>query len=186
VPAPRRSRGSGASPSLPGDALQHKASKRRRPPPKKRRQARLQREEDAAAAADAPSSTLLAALTAWVAIRAAYWVLRTIQFGFRVSWASRPTQTRSKGYELPPDEFVWASAEVGRWVSAGYARRLSPAAGAGAPWVSLTFIVYGSKPRLVVDLRLINLHVRKRVLQYQRLPNSWPRSSQTTTSSLGT
>jgi len=102
---------------------------------------------------------------------AAYWVLRTIQFGFRVPWASRPPPTRSKGYALPPDELVWASAEVGRWVSAGYARRLSPAAGAGAPWVSPTFIVYGSKPRLVIDLRLINLHVRKRVFQYQRLPS---------------
>jgi len=99
---------------LPGDAPQHKASKRRRPHAWERRQARRQREEDAAAAANAPYSTLLAALTAWAAMGAAYWVLWTIQFGFRVPWASRPPPTRSKGHALPPDELVWASAEVGR------------------------------------------------------------------------
>ena len=133
MPAPRRTRGSGASPRLPGDALQHKESKRRRPHAWERRQARRQREEDAAAAADAPYSTLLAAMPAWAAMGAAYCVLRKIRFGFCVSWASRPPPTQSKGYALPADELVWASAEVGLWVSAGYARRLSLAAGAGAP-----------------------------------------------------
>ena len=56
-------------------------------------------------------------------------------------------------------------------MSAGYARRVSPAGGAGAPCVSPTLIVYGFMPRLVIDLRLINLHARERVFQYQRLPS---------------
>ena len=102
---------------------------------------------------------------------AAYWVLRTIQFGFRVPWASRPPPTKSKGYAMPGDEQLWSETEVARWVAAGYAKRLSPAAGAGAPWVSPTFVVYGSKPRLVIDLRLINLHIRRRIFQYQKLPS---------------
>jgi len=159
------------SPRLPGDSQHHKASKRRRPQIRERRQARQQREDDAAAAAAAPYSTLLASLTQWAAMGAAHWVLRTIQFGFRVPWASRPPPTRSTGYAMPADKLSWSRTEVGRWVLAGFAKRLSPAAGAGAPWVSPTFIVYGSKPRLVIDLRLINLHVRKRVFQYQRLPS---------------
>jgi len=100
VPAPRRTRGLGASPRLPGDAPQHKASKRRRPHDWERRQARRQRrqrEEAAAAAADAPYMTSLASLPAWAAMGAAYWVLRTIRFGFRVPWASRPPLNRPKG-----------------------------------------------------------------------------------------
>jgi len=156
---------------LPGDAPPKKASKRRRPDSRRRRQARRQHEADAAAAAAAPYATLLAALRTWAAMRAAYWVLRTIQFGFRVPWASRPPPTKSKGYAMPCDEQLWSETEVARWVAAGYATRLSPAAGAGAPWVSPTFVVYGSKPRLVIDLRLINLHIRRRIFQYQKLPS---------------
>jgi len=37
--------------------------------------------------------------------------------------------------------------------------------------VSPTLIVYGFIPRLVIDLRLINLHARERVFQYQRQPS---------------
>ena len=37
--------------------------------------------------------------------------------------------------------------------------------------MSPTFIVYSSKQLLIIDLRLINLHVRKRFFQYQRLPS---------------
>ena len=122
-----------------------------------------------AAAADAPYSTLLAALTTWAAMGAAYWVLRTIKFGFRVPWTSRPPPIQSKGYVMPAEQRLWSETEVERWVAAGYTSRLSPAAGAGAPWVSPTLVVYGSKPRLVIDLRNINLHIRRRIFQYQKL-----------------
>jgi len=98
-----------------------------------------------------------------------YWVLRTIKFGFRVPWASHPPPIQSKGYAMPAEQRLWSETEVERWVAAGYTSRLSPAAGAGAPWVSLTFVVYGSKPRLVIDLRKINLHIRRRIFQYQKL-----------------
>jgi len=102
---------------------------------------------------------------------AEYWVLQTIQFGFRVPWASRPPPAKSKGYAMPCDRQLWSETEVVRWVAAGYATMLSPAAGAGAPWVSPTFEVYGSKPRLVIDLRLINLHIRRRIFQFRKLPS---------------
>ena len=171
TPTPRRTRGSGVPPRSPGGSQHEKESKRRRPDARSRRQARRQLDADAAAAGAAPYSTLLAALTTWAAMRAAYWVLRTIQCGFRVPWASRPLPTKSKGYPMPEDVRLWAETEVGRWVAAGYASKLSPEAGAGAPWVSPTFVVHGSKPRLVIDLRLINLHIRKRIFQYQKLPS---------------
>jgi len=113
----------------------------------------------------------LAALRTSAAMGAAYWVLPSIQFGFRVPWASRPPPTKSKGYVMPCDRQLWSETEVARWVAAGYATRLSPAAGAGAPWVSPTLVVYGSKPWLVIDLHLMNLHIRRRIFQYQKLPS---------------
>lgn len=99
----------------------------------------------------------------------AYWVLRTIQFGFRDPWVRRPPPTRSKGYAMPDSEREWCMEEVGRWVEVGYVTRLSQAAGAGSPWVSPSFVVYGGKPRLVIDLRKINNYISRRLFQYQRL-----------------
>jgi len=75
------------------------------------------------------------------------------------------------GYALNDDELSWRKIEVGRWVLAGYVRRLSQAAGAGTTWVSPTFVVHGGNARLVIDLRAINRHIRKWVFQYQRLPS---------------
>jgi len=137
---PRRTRGSSASPRLPGGAASNKARKRRRPDARRRRQVRRQQEEDKAAGAAPPCSTRLAALVAWNALGAAYWVLRTIQYGFRVPWERRPPPTRSVGYALNDDKLSWSKIEVGRSVLAGYVRRLSQAAGAGSPWVSPTFV----------------------------------------------
>jgi len=104
MPTPRRTRGPGAPPRFPGGAPPRKASKRHHLESLWRRQARREHEADAAAAADALYSALLAALTTWVAMGAAYRVLRTIQFGFRVHWASRPPPTKSKGYAMPADQ----------------------------------------------------------------------------------
>jgi len=132
---------------------------------------RRQQQEDEAAGVAQPYSTMLAASAAWTALGAAYWVLRTIQYGLHVPWDRRPPPTRSVGYALNDDEMSWSKIEVGRWLLAGYVRRLSQAAGAGSPWVSPTFVVHGGKARLVIDLRAINRHIRKRVFQYQRLPS---------------
>lgn len=166
---PRRTGGSGASPRLPGGAASNKARKSRWPDARRLRQVWRQQQDDEAAGAAPPYSTLLAALAAWTALGAAYWVLRTIQYGFRVPWERRPPPTRSVGYALTDDELGWSRIEVGRWVLAGYVRRLSQAAGTGLPWVSQTFVAHGGKARLVIDLRAINRHIRKRVFQYQRL-----------------
>jgi len=160
---PRRTRGSGASPHLPGGAASNKARKRRRPDARRRRQVRRRQEEDEAAGAAPPYSTLLPALAAWTALGTAHWVLRTIQYGFHVPWERRPPPTRSVGYALNDDELSGCKIDVGRWVLAGYVRRLSQAACAGSPWVSPTFVVHGGKARLVIDLRAINRHIRKRV-----------------------
>ena len=132
---------------------------------------RRRQEEDEAAGAAPPYSTLLPALAAWTALGTAHWVLWTIQYGFHVSWERRPPPTRSVGYALNDDELSGSKIDVGRWVLAGYVRRLSQAAGAGSPWVSPTFVVHGGKARLVIDLRAINRHIRTRVFQYQRLPS---------------
>jgi len=72
---------------------------------------------------------------------------------------------------MPAERRLWSETELERWVAAGYASRISPAAGAGAPWVSPTFVVYGSKPGLVIELRMINLHIRRRIFKYQKLPS---------------
>jgi len=70
---------------------------------------------------------------------------------------------------MPAERRLWSETELERWVAAGYASRISPAAGAGAPLVSPTFVVYGSKPGLVIELRMINLHIRWRIFKYQKL-----------------
>jgi len=137
----------------------------------RRRQGRRQQEEDVAAGAAPPYSTLLAAQAAWTVLRAVFWVLRTIQHGFRVPWERRAPSKRSVGYALNDDELSWSKIEVGRWVLAGYVRRLSQAAGACSPWVSPMFVVHGGKARLVIGLRAINRHIRNRDFQYQRLPS---------------
>lgn len=97
------------------------------------------------------------------------WVLRTILYGLAIPWLSRPPPTRSAGYPMAAKEADWSLTEVQRWVAAGFVRRLSAAAGASAPWVSPTFVVYGGKPRLVVDLRKINRYITPKRFQYQRL-----------------
>jgi len=76
--------------------------------------------------------------------------------------------------------------EVERRVAAGYASRLSPAACTGAPWVSTTFVVYDSKPRLVTDLRIstpTSVGGSSRTRSFHR---SCRRSSRATTTSPGT
>jgi len=70
---------------------------------------------------------------------------------------------------MPAAEQAWCGVEILRWVTAGYVRRLSTAAGAGSPWVSPSFVVHGGKDRLVVDLRLINRFIQPRPFNYQRL-----------------
>lgn len=127
--------------------------------------------EDEAAAAASPFSTLRLSAAAWAAMGATGWVLRTILFGLRIPWVSLPPPTRSKGYPMPSVEQLWSTNEAKRWVAAGYARRLSKAAGAGSLWVSPTFVVHGPKDRLVVDLRQINRFIAERKFKYQRLAN---------------
>lgn len=129
----------------------------------------MQQADDAAAAA-APYATLFNSLAASAAMGAAYWVLRAIRFGFQVPWERMPPPSRSAGYPLPAVEALWCATEVDAWVTAGYVTRLSQAAGAGSPWVSPSFVVYGSKSRLAIDLRRINAHIKKRIFHYQRLP----------------
>lgn len=97
----RRNRGSALPPRLPGGKVLHKASKRRRPDSRTRRHARRVQQADDAAAAAAPYATLFNSLAAWAAMGAAYWVLRTIRFGFQVPWERTPPPTRSAGYPLP-------------------------------------------------------------------------------------
>lgn len=169
LPTPRLPRGSVPPPHLPGGGARPKASKRRRPHSRARRHARRQQQADDAAAAAAPFSTLLASVGAWNALGAAYWVIRTIRYGFKVPWERTPPPTRSFGYAMKDEELEWCRTEGDRWVLAGYVTRLSKAAGAGAPWVSPTFVVYGGKPRLVVDLRRINENIRTRLFKYMRL-----------------
>lgn len=172
---PRRKRGSGPPPRLPRGGASIKESKRRRPDARARRHAhRLAAKDDAACAAP-PYATMLRALGAWTALGVAYWVLRTIQFGFRVPWVRRPPPTRSKGYAMPDSEREWCMEEVGRWVEVGYVTRLSQAAGAGSPWVSPSYVLYGGKPALVIDLRKINTYTSRRLFHYQRLGRRWPR-----------
>lgn len=125
--------------------------------------------DDEAAAAVSPFSTLRLSAAAWAAMGATGWVLRTILFGLRIPWVSLPPPARSKGYPMPSDEQLWCANEVNRWVGAGFARRLSKAAGAGSLWVSPTFVVHGAKDRLVVDLRHINRFIAERKFKYQRL-----------------
>lgn len=66
-------------------------------------------------------------------------------------------------------ETAWCKGEVQRWVTAGFLRGLSSAVGASSAWVSPTFVVYGRKARLVVDLRRIIVLISPRLCQYQRL-----------------
>lgn len=88
--------------------------------------------DDEAAAAASSFSTLRLSAAAWAAMGATSWVLRTILFGLRIPWVSLPPPTRSKGYPMPSIEQLWSANEVKRWVAAGFARRLSKAAGAGS------------------------------------------------------
>lgn len=81
---------------------------------------------------------------------------------------SRNTSCGPAG-EMPAAEQGWCGVEVPRWVTAGYLRRLSTAAGARSPWVSSSFVLHDSKDRLVVDLRLINRFIQPRPFKYQRL-----------------
>lgn len=70
---------------------------------------------------------------------------------------------------MPAEEQTLCGVEVLRWVTAGYVRRLSTAAGAGSPWVSPSFVVHGGKDRMAVDLRLVNRFIQPRPFNYQRL-----------------
>lgn len=97
-------------------------------------------------------------------------MLRIIRFGFQLRWERTPPPTWSACYPLPAVEELWSATEVDAWVTASYVTRLCRAAGAGSSWVSSPFVVYGSRPRLVIVLRRINANIKKRVLQYQRLP----------------
>lgn len=119
--------------------------------------------------ADAPYACLWRCAAAWAVLGAAPWVLRTILCGLFIPWMSPPTPTRSRGYPMPGAAKAWCGVEVLRWVTAGYVRRLSTAAGAGSPWVSPSLVVHSSKDRLVVDLRLINRFIQPPPFKYQRL-----------------
>lgn len=61
--------------------------------------------------------------------------------------------------------------ELDRWVAAGYVRRLTKQQAAAAPCVSPAFVSMDrpGKPRLVVDLRQVNEHLRAVKFKYEAL-----------------
>ena len=128
---------------------------------------------DDVAAGEPPAQPARASVDAWREIGASRWVRRALKFGLRLPWLTprgRP-RTRCRPYPTGGRDGAFVDEELDRWTQAGFVRRMSEAEAAAAPCVSPAFVSWDrpEKPRLVVDLRQVNEHLRGTKCKYEAL-----------------
>lgn len=104
---------------------------------------------------------------------ASRWVRRALQFGLRLPWMTprgRPRR-RCRPYPAGAEDAAFVDGELERWALAGVVRRMSAAEAAAAPCVSPAFVSWDrpDTPRLDVDLRQVNEHLREIKIKYEVL-----------------
>jgi len=114
--------------------------------------------------------SLRRALPRWVASGASPWVIKSIQFGLKLPWLSRPTPYRARPLPLPVVWEAWALAKAESMVARGSLRKLTRAAARTAPWAANAFVTnLPDAPRLVINYRHVNPFLPKRPFRYESL-----------------
>lgn len=117
-----------------------------------------------------PYLSVRACLPAWRRLGASRWVLSVLEHGLSLPWRSTPLPYRARPIRQQPAEAAWASREIKRWVTRGFVRRAKASEARKAPWAAATFVADAArKPRLVVDLSVVNDYLEDRPFKYESL-----------------
>lgn len=109
-------------------------------------------------------------LSAWRAIGARRWVLSKLSSGLTLPRRSAPPPYRARPIRQLPPETRWASMEIARWVRRGFVRKARASEARHSPWCAATFVTDAArKPRLVVDLSVMNSYLENRPFRYESL-----------------
>lgn len=120
----------------------------------------------------APYQNVRAKWQEWEALGASPDLVRQIRFGARLPWGvdrSSVPPRFSNAYNLSARDDAFAQEELSRWLAHGFAAEITLADAKELRVISPAFVIYGSKPRLVVDYSYVNGYMEDTPFRMERL-----------------
>jgi hypothetical protein len=97
-----------------------------------------------------------------------------IKYGVLLPWTGQPQLGVRREYPLTPEDHEFATQEMDRWITQGYAEEITEAEAQRVGLVVSGFVVHGSKPRVVIDYTPQNEHLETRKFRMDTLADLAP------------
>jgi Reverse transcriptase (RNA-dependent DNA polymerase) len=123
---------------------------------------------------NAPYKRVAAHAHKWQQIGASPALLRNIKYGVLLPWTGQPRLGVRREYPLTVGDYVFANAEMNRWISHGFAEEITEAEARRIGLVVSAFVVHGSKPRVVIDYTSQNEYLATRKFRMDTLGDLAP------------
>jgi hypothetical protein len=122
----------------------------------------------------APYRRVAAHAKTWEQIGASPALIRMIKYGVLLPWTGQPRLGVRREYPLTPEVHEFATQEMDRRITQGYAEEITEAEARRVGLVVSGFVVHGSKPRVVVDYTPQNEHLGTRKFRTDTLADLAP------------
>jgi hypothetical protein len=122
----------------------------------------------------APYRRVAAHAKTWEQIGASPALIRTIKYGVLLPWTGQPRLGVRREYPLTPEDHEFATQEMDRWITQGYAEEITEAEARRVGLVISGFVVQGSKSRVAVDYNPQNEHLETRKSRMDTLADLAP------------